>query len=72
MNALNILREAATRVELNTPEWDTLVHAAQHIQAQASKDARKRKRNASRSARHEAMLACGLVRVRVNGKVFYE
>jgi hypothetical protein len=71
INPLNIFREAAVQTELSSPEWDTLVHAAQHVQLQMSKDAAKR-RNANRKARHEALTSCGLVRVKVNGKVFYE
>jgi hypothetical protein len=39
----------------------------------AGKAIRKQtERNANRRARHDAMTSCGLVRVRVNGKVFYE
>lgn len=34
--------------------------------------ANRKRANDLRSAKHEAMLACGLVRVRVNGKTFYE
>jgi hypothetical protein len=42
------------------------------LQAALKADKQAQARNASRRARHQAMLDCGLVRVRVNGKVFYE
>jgi hypothetical protein len=71
LNPLDIFREAATKVELNSPEWNTLVHAAQFAQKAMSEDAAKR-RKANRKARHEALTSLGLVRVRVNGKTFYE
>jgi hypothetical protein len=71
INPLDIFRTAASQTELNSAAWDTLVHAAQHVESQMSKDAAKR-RNANRKARHEALTSCGLVRVKVNGKVFYE
>lgn len=71
LNPIRIIREAAVNTPLNSPEWNTLVHAAILVEKSQSEAAAKR-RNANRKARHEAMLDCGLVRVRVNGKTFYE
>ena len=82
LNPINVLREAYATLdadailsaELVTDEHnaaDTLIAAAKYLRARMSEDARIR-RNANRRARHEAMLDCGLVRVRVNGKTFYE
>lgn len=71
LNPIRIIREAAVNTPLNSPEWNTLVHAAILVEKSQSEAAAKR-RNANRRARHEAMLDCGLVRVRVNGKTFYE
>jgi hypothetical protein len=71
LNPVKILREAAIQTELNSAEWNTLVHAAIFAEKSMSVEAGKR-RNANRRARHDAMTSCGLVRVRVNGKVFYE
>ena len=71
LNPIRIIREAAVNTPLNSPEWNTLVHAAIFVEKSQSEAAAKR-RNANRKARHEAMLDCGLVRVRVNGETFYE
>jgi len=71
LNPISILREAAVTQQLDSATWTTLIHAAQHVKAEMSKDAAKR-RNRNRRARHEAMTSLGLVRVRVNGKTFYE
>lgn len=71
LNPIAILREAASQTELNSPAWNTLVHAAEYATQSMSDDARRR-RNAGRKARHEAYTSCGLTRVVVNGKTFYE
>ena len=65
MNSLNVIREAATKTELNSEAWTTLVHAAQHLKAQAAKDERKQvERNANRRAKHAALTSLGLKRVK--------
>jgi hypothetical protein len=79
-DAVDILRAAAIQTVYNSPAWTALVHAAQHLDASSTlsmasdviKATKNKRRNAARRARHEAMLSVGLVRVRVNGKVFYE
>jgi hypothetical protein len=80
-DAVDILRAAVIQTAEFSPAWTALVHAAQHLNAAAGdaivvatikRDAARAKRNAARKARHDALTSLGLVRVRVNGKVFYE
>jgi hypothetical protein len=71
LNPVAILREAATQTQLYSASWNALVHAAQHVTETMSNEAKKR-RNTARKARHQAHVDCGLTRVVVNGKTFYE
>jgi hypothetical protein len=80
-DAVDILRAAAIQTVCGSAMWTALVHAAQHLDAAAGdaivvatikRSVARAKRNAARNARHDALTSLGLVRVRVNGKVFYE
>jgi hypothetical protein len=79
-DAVDILRAAAVQTIYNGAAWTVLVHAAQHLDAGSTltmaadviRATKNKRRNAARNARHDALTSLGLVRVRVNGKVFYE
>jgi hypothetical protein len=72
LNPIHIIKEAAIQTPLNSPEWNTLVHAALFVEKSQSEAAAKR-RNANRRARHQAMTDLGLVRVHgALGGVYYE
>ena len=75
LNPINVLREAYATLDadVSSDAANTLISAAKYLKFRMSleEEARNR-RNRNRKARHEAMLDCGLVRVRVNGKTFYE
>lgn len=59
-------------MERNADEEMVFADAALKAREEEKAKARRRRANFNRKSRDEAMRSCGLVKCRVNGKVFWE